>query len=78
MPPCEQIKRLKRKLCEVRTKFVEKDIKLNHVKLVVTEHLNSAIISIREKAKSTIIKLTTELLEANDRLEEMVAVVIIL
>ena len=51
MPPCKRIKRLERELREVRTKFVEKDIELNQVKLVATEHLNSAIIDIREQAK---------------------------
>ena len=74
MPPCKRIKRLERELREERTKFVENDIELNQVKLVVTEHLNSAIIDIREQAKSTIQKLETELSEANNRLKEKVSV----
>ena len=73
LPPSEQIKRLERELREV-TSFVEKDIKLNRVKQVTSEHFNSAIISIREQAKSTIHKLETEHFEANNRLKEMVAV----
>ena len=74
MPHFERIKHLERELREVRTKFVEKDIELNQVKLVATEHLNSSIIDIREQAKITIQKLETELSEANDRLKEMVNV----
>ena len=71
MPPSKRIKRLERELRDLRTKFVEKDIELNQVKLVATKHLNSAIISIREQAQNTIQKLETELFEANDRLKEM-------
>ena len=53
---------------------MEKDIELNQVTLVATEHLNSAIIIIREQAQSTIQKLEKVLSEANDRLKEMVYV----